>query len=107
MISLNTLVSCDPQVSSKWVRYQVMKARISRYFKTDANLRHVEHYAKHCSIGDWFVLYQMSRNMNTRYLRTKLLNLRLRELISCPVLLPRLSAMKAPWLVSGRTRNWK
>ena len=58
-------LSC-PQVSSKWVRYQVMKARISRYFKTDANLRHVEHYAKHCSIGDWFVLYQMSRNMNTR-----------------------------------------
>ena len=49
--------SCiNPQVSSKWVRYQVMKARISRFFKTDANLRHVEHYAKHCSIGDWFVL---------------------------------------------------
>ena len=50
-----------------------MKARISRYFKTDANLRHVEHYAKHCSIGDWFVLYQMSRNMNTRYWVTHLL----------------------------------
>ena len=28
------------------MRYHVMKARISRYFKTDANLRHVEHYAK-------------------------------------------------------------
>ena len=30
--------------------------------------RHVKHYiTKKCSIGDWFVLYQMSRNMNQRF----------------------------------------
>ena len=29
--------------------------------------RHVEHYIKKCSYGDWFVLYQMSRNMNRRF----------------------------------------
>ncbi len=55
------------QLSSKAVRYHVMRARISRYFKKDSNMRHVEHYAKNCSIGDWFVLYQMSRNMNRRF----------------------------------------
>ena len=30
-------------------------------------VRHVERYIHRCSIGDWFVLYQMSRNMNRRY----------------------------------------
>lgn len=54
------------QLSSRRFRYNVMKVRIHRYFKSNLNMRHVEHYAKNCSIGDWFVLYQMSRNMNTR-----------------------------------------
>lgn len=57
------------QLSSKWCRYHIMRFRINRYFKTNANMRHVEHYVKHCSIGDWFVLYQMSRNMNTRHVQ--------------------------------------
>ncbi len=55
------------QLSRRWFRYQVMRARIGRYFKTDAAMRHVEHYTKRAPIGDWFVLYQMSRNMNTRF----------------------------------------
>ena len=52
---------------SRHFRYLIMKVRISRYFKSDENMKHVRHYTKHCSIGDWFVLYQMSRNMNTRF----------------------------------------
>ena len=55
------------QLSSRKFRYHMMRMKMSRYFKTDANMRHVEHYAEHCSIGDWFVLYQMSRNMNNRF----------------------------------------
>ena len=37
-----------------------------RYFKKDENDCHIYHYIKHCSQGDWLVLYQMSRNMNKR-----------------------------------------
>ncbi|TRY78246.1 hypothetical protein TCAL_06746 [Tigriopus californicus] len=55
------------QISSNRFRYHMMRIRISRYFKTDNNMRHIKHYVERCSIGDWFVLYQMSRNMNTRF----------------------------------------
>ena len=30
-------------------------------------MRHIQHYIANCSIGDWFVLYQMSKNMNKRF----------------------------------------
>ena len=30
-------------------------------------MRHVKHYFNKSSYGDWFVLYQMSRNMNRRF----------------------------------------
>ena len=38
-----------------------------RYFKTNDNTSHIEHYILNCSIGDWFVLYQMSRNLNRKF----------------------------------------
>ena len=28
---------------------------------------HIRHYITNCSIGDWFVLYQMSKNLNKRF----------------------------------------
>jgi len=55
------------QVSSSRVRYVMMRAKMHRYFKSDTNLKHVKNYIYHCSLGDWFVLYQMSRNMNRRF----------------------------------------
>ena len=48
-------------------RYLLIKWKIRRYFKKDENDRHIHHYIKHCSQGDWLVLYQMSRNMNKRF----------------------------------------
>ena len=44
-----------------------MKMKMSRYFKNNAHNKHIQHYIYHCSIGDWFVLYQMSKNLNKRY----------------------------------------
>ena len=29
--------------------------------------KHIEHYIRNCSFGDWFVLHQMGRNMNRRF----------------------------------------
>jgi len=55
------------QLFSARIRYQMMRMKMHRYFKHNANIRHIKHYIYHCSIGDWFVLYQMSRNMNRRF----------------------------------------
>ena len=48
-------------------RFHVMKLKMHRHFKTNSNITHVEHYILNCSIGDWFVLYQMSRNLNRKF----------------------------------------
>ena len=48
-------------------RYYIMKARISRYFRSDKACFSVKSYVTTCSVGNWFVLYQMSRNMNRRF----------------------------------------
>lgn len=55
------------QCSSRRLRYFIIKIHTHRYFHTHGHTRHVEHYIKKCSFGDWFVLYQMSRNMNRRF----------------------------------------
>ena len=31
------------------------------------SFQQVRYYVKHCSLGDWLVLYQMARNMNKRF----------------------------------------
>ncbi len=41
--------------------------RIHKYLRSKARVRFVERFVVSCSIGDWFVLYQMSRNMNQRF----------------------------------------
>eukprot|EP00092_Neocalanus_flemingeri_P002461 GFUD01002633.1.p1 GENE.GFUD01002633.1~~GFUD01002633.1.p1 ORF type:complete len:421 (-),score=78.51 GFUD01002633.1:86-1348(-) len=48
-------------------RYLLIKWKIRRYFQKNENDRHIGHYIEHCSLGDWLVLYQMSRNMNKRF----------------------------------------
>ena len=43
-----------------------MELRMHRYFKKNENIIKVKKYLAECSVGDWFVLYQMSKNMNKR-----------------------------------------
>ena len=43
-----------------------MELRMHRYFKKNENIIRVKKYLAECSVGDWFVLYQMSKNMNKR-----------------------------------------
>ena len=38
-----------------------------RYFKRSKNLDVLEAYIRDIKIGDWFVLYQMSKNLNRRF----------------------------------------
>ncbi|XP_059095142.1 innexin inx2-like isoform X1 [Tigriopus californicus] len=55
------------QISSSKIRFFLMKLKMSKYFKKNAHLIHIMHYIHNCSIGDWFVLYQMSKNLNKRF----------------------------------------
>ena len=55
------------QVSSAKVRYFLMKLKMYRYFENNAHMKHIHHYINDCQIGDWFVLYQMSKNQNKRF----------------------------------------
>ncbi len=38
-----------------------------RYFKKNENLVAIRCYILSCSVGDWFVLNQMSKNLNRRF----------------------------------------
>ena len=75
------------QLVSARVRYILIKQMMNRYLKNNAHVKHIQHYIIHCSLGkyiqfstvfenspkmspvsgDWFVLYQMSKNLNRRF----------------------------------------
>jgi len=55
------------QVSCSCVRCFLMKMAMGQYLRNNKHIRHIEHYVTHCSIGDWFVLYQMNKSMNKRF----------------------------------------
>ena len=37
---------------------------MNRYFKRSKRIVKIENYLNKCSLGDWFVLYQLSKNLN-------------------------------------------
>jgi len=46
------------------VRYQLINMRMNRYFKRSTKAEMIENFVSTCKIGDWFVLYQLSKNLN-------------------------------------------
>ena len=40
---------------------------MDRYLANNKHAKHIEHYVHYCSIGDWFLLYQMNKSMNKRF----------------------------------------
>ncbi len=52
-----------------------MKMKMHRYFKHNENIERVKAYILACSVGDWFVLYQMSKNLNRRFFHQFLITL--------------------------------
>lgn len=61
------LVTRTIQFSSSSIRFFLMKTQMHRYLSNNKHAKHIQHYMVHCSIGDWFVLYQMNKNMNKRF----------------------------------------
>jgi len=52
------------QINSVRLRYSMLNLRMHRYFKRSENVKKVRTYIELCSRGDWFVLYQLSKNLN-------------------------------------------
>lgn len=64
------------QISSGHIRFYLMKVKMHRYFKRNDNLDQIQDYIiKDCTIGDWFVLYQMSKTLNKRFFHDFLIQL--------------------------------
>lgn len=45
----------------------MFRIRMHRYFRRNENARTIEAYMRACSVGDWFVLYQMSKSCNSTF----------------------------------------
>jgi len=55
------------QLASARVRFFLMRTQMHRYFNNNKQVNSIRKYLMNCSIGDWFVLYQMCKNVNTRF----------------------------------------
>ena len=55
-----------------------MKWEMDQYISNNKHVKHIEKYINKCSIGDWFVLYMMNKNMNKRFFAEFLSNLSLK-----------------------------
>jgi len=64
---INRILTRSVQLFSSRIRYFLMKMMMHRYLSNNKHTKHIQHYVVNCSIGDWFVLYQMSKNMNKRF----------------------------------------
>merc|ERR1719483_147300 len=54
------------QLMSSSVRHYLMEMTMNHYLNNNKHTKHIQHYVTNCSIGDWFILYQMNKNMNKR-----------------------------------------
>jgi len=61
------IVTRGVQLCSARVRFFLLRLQMHRYFSNNKHLTGIRHYILTCSIGDWFVLYQMSKNLNKRF----------------------------------------
>ena len=52
------------QFNSSRLRFYLLNLRMHRYFKRNASMDKIRHFVTKCSRGDWFVLYQLSKNLN-------------------------------------------
>jgi len=52
------------QTRSPYLRYQLINMRMNRYFKRSSKIVRIEAFVSQCKLGDWFVLYQLSKNLN-------------------------------------------
>ena len=59
----------------------MINMRMNRYFKRSHKMDKIRAFIDDCKLGDWFVLYQMSKNMNKRFFAEFLALLSLKVII--------------------------
>jgi len=52
------------QCKSSWIRYELLNMRMNRYFRKSKRISKIETFIRQSKLGDWFVLYQLSKNLN-------------------------------------------
>jgi len=63
------------QILSPELRFQLINMRMNRYFKKSTKIVKIEHFVSQCKLGDWFVLYQLSKNINRPFFMDFLIHL--------------------------------
>eukprot|EP00090_Calanus_glacialis_P014519 TRINITY_DN23321_c0_g1_i1.p1 TRINITY_DN23321_c0_g1~~TRINITY_DN23321_c0_g1_i1.p1 ORF type:complete len:250 (-),score=26.19 TRINITY_DN23321_c0_g1_i1:511-1155(-) len=66
------------QCRSSRLRFHLLNMRLNRYFKKSTKIEKIEKYIKKCKLGDWFVLYQLSKNLNRPFFMDLLSHLSVR-----------------------------
>jgi len=64
IVGVTRLIYRLVQTQSSFVRYQLINLRMNRYFKKSTKLTKIESFITQATLGDWFVLYQLSKNLN-------------------------------------------
>jgi len=67
LVTLIRLICRYIQCRFKYIRYQLIHARMNRYFRRSNKTKKIEEYLRTCKLGDWFVLYQLSKNLNRSF----------------------------------------
>jgi len=66
------------QCRSSRLRYHLINMRMNRYFKKSSKVAKIETFVCKCKLGDWFVLYQLSKNLNRPFFMDFLTQLSIR-----------------------------
>jgi len=73
------------QCRCAFLRYQLINMRMNRYFKKSSKIKKIEGFLYQCKLGDWFVLYQLSKNLNRPFFMDFLtqLSVRYTDKVTC------------------------
>jgi len=78
IIAFIRLIYRGIQCSCESIRYQLINMRMNRYFKKSKKTEKIEAFVRTCKLGDWFVLYQLSKNLNRPFFMDFLTDLSVR-----------------------------
>jgi len=67
LIGLVRLLYRAIQCRSAWLRYHLLTMRLYQNFKKSTKVEPIKAFVKAAKLGDWFVLYQMSKNLNRSF----------------------------------------
>jgi len=52
------------QCRSAMLRFKLLDIRLNRYLRRSKNIENIKQFIVECKLGDWFIMYQLSKNLN-------------------------------------------